>query len=86
MGERDEAGVPTEAASRAAVEGLFIDLGEREPEDVALLKDGSGAMTDEIHAAIDRWRETLGIDGAGDIVPVVLLYRQRNHKSASDKK
>jgi predicted exporter len=86
VGERDEAGVPTAAASQAAVEGLFIDLGERQPEDVALLKEGTGAMTDEIHTAIDRWRKTLGIDTAGDVVPVVLLYRQRNRKSASDKK
>ena len=86
MDKRDEAGVPTAAASRAAVEGLFIDLGEREPEDVALLKDGTGAMMGEIHSAIDRWRETLGIDIAGDIMPVVLLYRRRNDNSSSDRK
>lgn len=78
MEEPDEAGVSTEAVSRAAMEGLFIDLGERGSEDVALLKEGTGAMTDEINAAIDRWRDSLGIDTADDIVPVVLLYRQRN--------
>lgn len=61
----------------AAVEGLFIDLGERESQDVARLKDGAGDMTRDINAAIDRWRASLGVDTAGEVVPVVLLYRQR---------
>ena len=61
----------------AAVEGLFIDLGERGSQDVARLKDGSGDMMREINAAIDRWRASLGVDTAGEVVPVVLLYRQR---------
>lgn len=84
MDERDEVGASSAPDSRAAVEGLLIDLGERGAEDVALLKEGAGAMTDEIRAAIDRWRESQAIDIAGDIVPVVLLYRQNNHRSSDD--
>jgi hypothetical protein len=86
MEEREEAKDSTAAASRSAVEGLFIDLGERGPEDVARLKEGTGPMTAEIHAAIDRWRENLGIDTAGDVVPIVILYEKRNLRSRGDSK
>ena len=84
MDERDEVGASSGTDSRAAVDGLLIDLGGRGAEDVALLKEGAGAMTDEIHAAIDRWRESQAIDPEGDIVPVVLLYRQHNRRSSDD--
>ena len=73
-------------ALQAAVEGLFIDLGEQMPQDIAGLKDGAGDMTREINAAIDRWRGSLGVDTAGDVVPVVLLYRQRTRTVADDSK
>ena len=43
-------------------------------------------MTREIHAAIDRWRASLGVDTAGDLVPVVLLYRQRLATVTDDSK
>jgi hypothetical protein len=86
MEEREQAGASIAAASRASVEGLFIDLGERGSEDVARLKEGAGVLTGDIHAAIDRWRESLGIDTSDDIVPVVLLYRQRNDRSSDDNK
>jgi hypothetical protein len=86
MDERDDVGASSVTDSRAAVEGLLIDLGERGSEDVALLKEGAGAMTAEIHAAIDRWRESQAIDIAGDIVPVVLLYRQNNRRSSDDSR
>jgi hypothetical protein len=78
MEDRKEVEVPAATGSRPAVEGLFIDLGEQGPEDIVLLKGGTGTMFAEIHAAIDRWRESLAIGTAGDIVPVVLLYRKRN--------
>ena len=62
---------------QAGMEGLFIDLGEQGPRDIADLKDGAGKATREIEAAIDRWRVSQGADTAADVVPVVLLYRQR---------
>ena len=68
------------------MEGLFIDLGDQRPDDVERLKAGAGDMTREIHAAIDRWRASLGVDTAGEIVPVVLLYRQRIPTVADDSK
>jgi hypothetical protein len=80
MEDRKEADLPAAAGSPPAVEGLFIDLGAQGPDDVALLKDGTGAMAAEIHAALDRWRDSLAVDTASDIVPVVLLYRKRNQR------
>jgi hypothetical protein len=55
--------------------GLFIELGGQEREEITRLKRGTGALTRQIQAAIDRWREELGIDTGTEVVPVVLLYR-----------
>ena len=84
MEDQEQAGNSVAAEPRASVEGLFIELGQQRSQDVACLKEGTGAMIGEINAAIDRWRANLGIGTAGDIVPVVLLYRARNLRVPDD--
>lgn len=70
---------------QAGTEGLFIDLGEQRPEDIADLKEGTGAAARDIHAAISRWRASLGAGATtAELVPVVLLYRQRNPRVTDD--
>jgi hypothetical protein len=55
--------------------GLFVELGRQRPREIKRLKRGSGALSREIRAAIERWRPELGIESAAEIVPVVVLYR-----------
>jgi hypothetical protein len=68
----------TVAVSPSGVGGLYIDLGRQDRDALALLRGGSGQVTEQINAAIERWRETLGIDVSSDIVPVVLLYTRHD--------
>ena len=60
--------------------GLFIELGGQGPAEIKLLKRGAGALTQQVHAAIDRWRDELGIDPDIEVVPVVMLYRRSSPK------
>ena len=60
--------------------GLFIELGGQGPTEIKRFKRGAGALTQQIHAAIDRWRDELGIDPDTEVVPVVMLYRRSSPK------
>ena len=55
--------------------GMFVHLENGRPNEIECLKEGAGGSMRQIEAAIDRWREQLGIDAAASIVAVVLLYR-----------
>src|SRR5262245_6437372 len=56
--------------------GLFLELGKQKRKEIGRLKRGTGALTRQIEAAIERWRRQLGIDLGTEVVPVVLLYHR----------
>lgn len=64
------------AATIAADLGLFIHLGGWRPAELERLKKGVGRWMRRIDAAIENWREDLGVSDAR-IVGVVLLYQYR---------
>jgi hypothetical protein len=63
-------------AARLPNIGLLIELGPQRRKQIKRLKRGTGSLTQQIQATVDRSREELGIDAAAEIVPVVLLYRR----------
>jgi hypothetical protein len=63
-------------AARLPNIGLQIELGPQRRKQIKRLKRGTGSLTQQIQATVDRLREELGIDAAAEIVPVVLLYRR----------
>jgi hypothetical protein len=72
--EKRETSLPD--ATIAADVGLFIHLGGWRPAELERLKTGDGRWMRRIDAAIDNWREDIGVCGAR-LVVVVLLYRCR---------
>jgi hypothetical protein len=75
MDDSDQPELAGAAAARLCNVGLFIELGTQERTEITRLKEGAGALSQQIKVAIVRWREELGIDAATEVVPVVLLYR-----------
>lgn len=63
-------------ATIAADVGLFIHLGGWRPAELERLKTGDGRWMRRIDAAIENWREDIGVSDAR-LVVVVLLYRCR---------
>lgn len=63
-------------ATIAADVGLFIHLGGWRPAELERLKTGDGRWMRRIDAAMENWREDIGVNDAR-LVVVVLLYRCR---------
>ena len=56
--------------------GLVVDLGEQRRKEIKRLKRGEGALAEQIQAAVEEARRSLGIDDEVEVVPVVLLYHE----------
>ena len=54
--------------------GLLVDLGNRGPNDIERLKEGAGGSMRQIEAAIDRWREQLGVCRAEKSAPLEVRF------------
>ena len=80
MEETDQPESSSASPAREGDVGLFIELGGQGPTAINRLKQGAGALTQQIHAAVDRWRDELGIDPNTEVVPVVMLYRRNSLK------
>ena len=60
---------------------IIIDLGNRRRKVIKELKRGSGKAMDEVEQALAEVRASLGAEGANkEIVPVVLIYRQKSRR------
>jgi len=75
MHETDSPYLALPTAARLPNIGLLIELGRQRRKQIKRLKQGSGALTRQIQAAVNHARDELGIAEDADIVPVVLLYR-----------
>jgi hypothetical protein len=67
----------SEAEPRQPEDGLFLELGRQRDRNLALLKDGNGALSDEIRGAIRLRCNSVAAQAGAPVVPVVLLYRRR---------
>jgi hypothetical protein len=57
---------------------ILVDAGKRRKKAIKLLKRGEGPLIAEIDSILDEVRRELGPAGEGrEILPVVLLYRER---------
>jgi hypothetical protein len=74
MDQNDSAQSLVPSAARPCEVGLFVELGRQRPKAIKLLKRGGGALSRQIRAAVERWREQLGIESSAEVVPVVVLY------------
>ena len=80
MEETDQPELSSASLAQEGDVGLFIELGGQGPAAINRLKRGAGALTQQVHAAVDRWRDELGIDPNTEVVPVVMLYRRNSLK------
>jgi hypothetical protein len=83
MNDSDQPELTGAAAAALSNVGLFIELGTQERQDITRLKEGTGALPQQIKEAIEHWRGELGIDTATEVVPVVLLYRRGEPTASS---
>ena len=69
----DELGVGTKTHAP-----LVIDLGKLSPKKAKALKRGEGPFVDEVEpaitAAVSEWQKN---NGAGDVLPVVVIYQKK---------
>jgi hypothetical protein len=75
MEKSDQPPSSSAAPTRQGDFGLFVELGGQARSEINRLKRGAGALTQQIHTAIEHWREELAIDLDARVVPVVMLYR-----------
>jgi hypothetical protein len=73
----DDDDVTQLAASRLSDDRLLVELGRRRRSEIKELKRGEGPLAREVQALAEAFREPLGIEAGVEIIPVVLLYRER---------
>jgi hypothetical protein len=76
MDKSDQPQSSSATPARLGDVGLFVELGGQGPTEIERLRQGAGALTQQIQTAIDHWREELRIDLDTEVVPVVMLYRR----------
>jgi len=61
---------------------IVVDLGKRRRKRIKALKRGSGKLMEEVAAALEQVRNSLGDAHLNNqLVPVVFLYRQKRKRS-----
>lgn len=64
---------------------VIIDLGKQRSKALKDLKSGEGKLWDEVLDVVEEVKEMLGTDAEGKVlVPVVMLYQQRNSRRRID--
>jgi hypothetical protein len=73
---------PVEAPHSPLAQPIVIDLGKQSKKRIKRLKKSQGKLMDEVLDAVGQIHQGLGAD-AGDktIVPVILIYRQKQRRS-----
>ena len=56
--------------------GLLVELGPQRRKKIARLKEGDGALAQQIRGLVDQSSKELGIVDATEIVPVLIIYRR----------
>ena len=83
----DKDGGRVQSSDSVRVEALtpiVVDLGKRSKKKIRNLKEGHGELMVEVGEAIQQVRATGAVEGK-DLVPVVLIYRQKNRTSRGRK-
>jgi hypothetical protein len=81
----DKDGNTVRAGETVRIEGvtpIVIDLGKRSKKSIRNLKEGRGKLLAEVADTIEQVRANLGSQGA-EIVPVILIYRQKTRAKRS---
>jgi hypothetical protein len=60
---------------------IVIDMGSVRKKRIQQLKKGGGKLADEVAEAVAQVQASLGDDANKQIVPVVIVYRQKRKKS-----
>jgi hypothetical protein len=72
MGSTDEAG---------EMPPVVIDLKKQRSKRIKDLKRGRGKLMEDVYAAVEEVRESLGAGAAGkQIIPVVIIYERKRKK------
>jgi hypothetical protein len=57
---------------------IVLDLGKKKRKAIKDLKKGRGKLMDEVQAALNQMKATLGADAEGKtILPIVVVYREK---------
>jgi hypothetical protein len=73
-------------AQRSAAEQdlrpILIDLGSRSKKAIKELKRGEGPLLEEVEDALEEVRQSLGEQYKGNLLPVLVIYRQKQKPEA----